>query len=376
MLNPWAAWREASRIGATARAGEATGERESARALVMRHGWNTVACQIVNPGLRYWFAPDQMAVVGFVEAGRAWVAAGEPVGPPDQVVAAAEAFAAAAALQGRRVIYFGAQAPLAEELQARSPLARLAIGAQPVWNPGDWPALVSRVASLRAQIGRARNKGVTVAPLPAEGAARHPEVRRCLVEWLATRGLPPMRFLVTPDVLAAPAGRRVFVARREGVVVAYLVATPVPARRGWLVEQIVRGHHAPNGVSELLIDTAMRALAAEGAPWLTLGLAPLARMTGAHAPEPSAAVRLLLERLRVWGERFYNFAGLEAFRARLHPQAWEPVYLLSHERRTSLATLYAVAAAFGGAPPPLFAGRALLRRLKLTTKAPGLRSIM
>ncbi|MCX7791705.1 MAG: phosphatidylglycerol lysyltransferase domain-containing protein, partial [Chloroflexaceae bacterium] len=174
MLNPWAAWREASHIGARARPGEAARERELARALVACYGWNTVACQIINPGLRYWFPPDQTAVVGFVEAGRAWVAAGEPVGPPDQVVAAAEAFATAAARRGRRVIYFGAQAPLAERLQARAPLARLAIGAQPVWNPGDWPDLVAGVASLRAQIGRARNKGVTVAPLPAEGAARHP----------------------------------------------------------------------------------------------------------------------------------------------------------------------------------------------------------
>ncbi|MCS6880774.1 MAG: DUF2156 domain-containing protein [Oscillochloridaceae bacterium] len=364
MLNPWLARRSAARIGALAPPDGDAQERELARALVMRYGWNTVACQIVNPGLHYWFTSDQTAVVGFVEVGRAWVAAGAPVGPPDQVVAAAKAFAAAAARRGRRVIYFGAQAPLAECLAARLPLARLAIGAQPVWNPEDWPDLVARAASLRAQIARARNKGVRVAPLPAEAAARRPEMRRCLAEWLATRGLPPLRFLVTPDVLAAPAGRRVFVARRDGAIVAYLVATPVPARQGWLVEQIVRGRGAPNGASELLIDTAMRALAAEGARWLTMGLAPLARVTGAHAPEPSAAVRLLLEALRAWGGRFYNFAGLEAFRARLHPQDWEPVYLLSHERRTSLATLYAVAGAFGGAPPPLFVGRALLRALR------------
>ena len=344
--------------------GDVTCERELAGALVGRYGWNTLACQIVNPGLRYWFTPDRSAVVGFVEAGSAWVAAGEPVGPPAHVVAAAEAFAAAAARRRRRVIYFGAQASLAERLGASLPLARLAIGAQPVWDPRDWPPLVARTASLRAQIGRARNKGVVVAPLPAERAAQHPEVRQCLTAWLATRGLPPMSFLVTPDVLAAPAGRRVFVACREGVIVAYLVATPVPARQGWLVEQIVRGQHAPNGVSELLIDAAMRALAAEGARWLTLGLTPLAQVSGAHAPEPPPAVRLLLGLLRAWGGRFYNFAGLEAFRARLHPQAWEPVYLLSYESRTSLATLYAVAGAFGGVAPPLFVGRALLRALR------------
>jgi hypothetical protein len=30
----------------------------SARELVMTYGWNTTAYQILNPGLRHWFAPD------------------------------------------------------------------------------------------------------------------------------------------------------------------------------------------------------------------------------------------------------------------------------------------------------------------------------
>lgn len=340
-----------------------TPHHDLARTLIMYHGWNTIACQILIPGIQHWFPPDQTAVVGYVESRRTWVVAGAPVAPTERLAAAAMAFESDAARRGRRVCYFGAQAPEVAELARIGPLARLLIGAQPVWDPQEWADLVARTPSLRAQIGRARKKGVQVAACPPALAARHPEVRRCLNRWLATRGLPPMGFLVTPTLLEMADHRRVFLARREGAVVAYLVATPVPGRQGWLFEQIVRGDDTPNGATELLIDTAMRTVAAEGARWATLGLVPLAQVAGASEPEPGVLVRLLLAWLRSGGRRLYNFAGLEAFRRRLRPTSWEPVYLLSRERRTSLATLYTVASAFSGIAPPLFIGHALLRMM-------------
>lgn len=336
-------------------------EPELARVLVLRHGWHTVAYQILNPGIAHWLAPDHAAVVGYVAAGGAWVAAGAPVGPPERLAELAAAFEAAAARHGRRVCYFGAQAGLAELLAARAPLARLKIGAQPVWDPRGWPNLLAGAPALRAQIARARNKGLVVQCRPATEAARDGALRVCLEQWLARRGLPPLGFLVEPLALAAPEDRQVFVALRRGVPLAYLLATPIPQRDGWLLEQLVRGPHAPNGVAELLIDAAMRALGAAGARYLTLGLAPLAARGHSDTEIQSAHVRLLLIWARNYGRRFYNFAGLEAFRARLRPDAWEPVYLLSRERATSLRTLYAVAEAFGGTPPLLFLGRALLR---------------
>jgi phosphatidylglycerol lysyltransferase len=46
----------------------------------------------------------------------------------------------------------------------------------------------------------------------------------------------------------------VFVAERAGDVVAFLVATPIPARGGWLLEQWPRAPDAPNGTVELVVD--------------------------------------------------------------------------------------------------------------------------
>lgn len=341
---------------------DAQGQR--ARALVLRYGWNAMAYQILNPGMRLWFAPDGGAVVGYAAAGGYWVVAGAPVCAPERLAEAALAFQAAARRQGRRVCYFGAQERLAEALARHGPLARLLLGAQPVWQPARWPEILAAKASLRAQVARARNKQVRVGAWPAERAAGHPALEACLRAWLDTRGLPPMHFLIEWDTLRRLEDRRVLVAEQDGRVQGFLLASPVPLRRGWLIEQLIRAPGAPNGTAELLLDTAMREMAREGAGYVTLGLAPLSRQAGiGQAPQP-APVRLLLWWAYAHARRFYNFEGLDRFKAKFLPERWEPIYAVAPEPRTSLRMLSAIAGAFGGESPLRLIPRALLRALR------------
>lgn len=341
-----------------------------ARALVLAHGRNATCYQILNPGFRRWFSPAGDAVVAYVPHAGVRVVGGEPVCPPERLAAVVDAFERDAVRRRRRVCYFGAEEPLAEVLRARGPCDRLVLGSQPLWSPRSLVEAFAGKASLRAQVHRARNKGVSARHWPSERAAGHPGLGRCLEDWLATRGLPPMHFLVEPETLTRLEDRRVFVAERRGVPVAFLVASPVPARRGWLIEQIVRGmegdRQAPNGSTELLLHAAALELAAIDARFVTLGLAPLSHRSeppGIHPIHPPWLIRLLLDRVRAWGRRFYDFDGLEAFKAKFLPDSWEPIYAIAGERRIGLQTLYAIAGAFGGASPVTFLGRAALRRL-------------
>ena len=164
---------------------------DRARALVLRHGWNATAYQILNPGIRHWFSSDGEAVVGYVRSWQMWVAAGAPVCAPDRLGAACAAFEAEVANHGARVCYFGADT----RLRASHPGAsEVLLGAQPVWHPARWPEILQTKSSLRAQRNRARNKGVRVAEWSGECAAASAELRRCLDEWLQTRGLPAMHW--------------------------------------------------------------------------------------------------------------------------------------------------------------------------------------
>jgi phosphatidylglycerol lysyltransferase len=345
------------------------------RRLVLRHGWNATSYQIVNPGIRHWFpVPPLEGVIGWVRAAGFRVVAGAPVCGADDLPEVVAAFEDEARASRQRVCYFGAEARLAEVLAVRGPFDRVLLGAQPVWDPSAWPDRLAQKPSLRAQVARARNKGVETALWSrTELAAGEPELHRCLREWLASRGLPPLHFLVEPETLGHLEDRRLFVASRGGRVIAFLLASPIPARRGWLIEQIVRGCAAVNGTSELLLDTAFRALAAEGAAVVTLGLAPLSRRAVLPPPEHRWTIRFVLGWVRRHGRRFYDFDGLDAFKAKLLPDSWEPVWAITSEPRVTLRTLYGIAGAFSGTSPLLFLARGAIRALALEARRVGAR---
>lgn len=134
--------------------------------------------------------------------------------------------------------------------------------------------------------------------------------------WLAARPMPPMHFLVEVAPLTWLAHRRLFVAERHGAVIGLLSLAPVSMREGWLFEHLLRDPAAPNGTAERLVDAAMRALADDGVRWATLGLAPLA-----------GAIPRWLRTVRTVSRPLYNFDGLAAFKRKLRPQHWEPIYL-------------------------------------------------
>lgn len=345
------------------------GALEETRRLVNRWGWNATAYQILNPGIERWFSAEHDAVIGFVSHGRYRVVAGSPVAPPERLSTVIEDFEHETHQQGQWTCYFAADDRLARLLERRGPLDRILLGAQPVWDPSTWPGILEAKASLRAQLNRASNKGVAVRRWPCERAYGHPELHRCLEEWLDSRGLPPLHFLVEPETLERLYDRRIFVAEQAAAVVGFLVASPVPARRGWLIEQFVRGHAAPNGTTELMLDAAWRDLADSGAEWVTLGLSPLstraatraATRAGLESAGPPLWLRLLLGWMRAHGRRFYNFDGLDAFKAKFQPQRWEPIYAITSERRVGVGTLWAITGAFARMSPAMLVVRALGR---------------
>jgi phosphatidylglycerol lysyltransferase len=324
----------------------------------MAHGWNAMAYQILNPGILLWFGAAGDSVVGYARHRRVRVVAGAPVCEAERLAAVVAEFEADAARVGERVCYFGAGTRL-EELSERPLRPMVLLGAQPVWHPSGWDAIVGTRQSLRAQLNRARNKGVTVRRWPREEAEGSAALERCLTEWLGTRGLPPLHFLVEPATLGSLGDREVFVAEREGEPVGFVIATPVPRRDGWLVEQIIRGRGAPNGTNELMLDATMRAAARAGRRYVTLGLSPLSTRAGVAEPPTPLWLRLALRWTRAHGRRFYNFDGLDAFKAKFRPDSWEPIYAISAERRFSLGTLYAIAGAFSAGSPVVLVLRAL-----------------
>jgi len=340
-----------------------------ARQLVLAHGWNSTSFQIVNPGIERWFAGRGDAVVGYVTGANVRVVAGAPVCERERLSEVAAEFEANAREANQRVCYFCAEQRLESIFAGSQTHSKFLLGAQPTWNPTNWPDIVSGHRSLRAQLNRARNKGVNVTEWPVENARDHPELQKCLDDWLASKGLPPLHFMVESETLSRLEGRRVFVAKCRDEVVGFVVLSPVAQRNGWLFEQFPHRPGAPNGTVELMIDTAMRQLAADGFCYATLGLSPLSTRAEVEPFDNPIWLRVLLAWFRQHGKRFYNFDGLDSFKAKLRPQNWEPVFAVCNEPRVSFRTLYAIAAAFSGNSTSRMVfgglGRALATEIKM-----------
>ncbi len=191
----------------------------------------------------------------------------------------------------------------------RAGLSVLPVGREPLWRPRGWLHRTARRGSLREQVRRARAKGMEVRrcvqPHPPE------DVRLLAVRWLASRGMAPMGFAVRLR-LGGPEGT-MWLALREGRVVAFAQVRPMPERGGWLIEHLVRDPaRAPNGWAEALIQDVARAAHEAGVPWISLGLAPL---DGAGVPS-------WMRGLGHMGRFLFDFEGLAAFKARLRPDRW------------------------------------------------------
>ncbi len=330
---------------------------EAAREIVLRHGWNTTCFQIINPGIEYWFAEGNDAVAGYVNAGRYRVVAGAPVCSKGDLARVTHEFETDAAIEGMGVCYFGAEARLESVTSGSEGHSRVLLGAQPVWDPKSWARIVAEHRSIRAQLNRAKNHGITVEEWPVERARNNAELEACLRDWLELKGLPPLHFVVEPETLGRLEHRRIFVAKHGSRIVGFLVLSPIPTRNGWLTEQFPHARSAPNGTVELMMHTAISRLADEGAEYVTLGLSPLSRRAEIEPFDNPAWLRLLLAWMRKHGQRFYNFDGLDFFKSKFEPERWEPVFAIVNEPRFSRAALWAIANAFtNGHPYRVIAG--------------------
>ena len=296
---------------------DAEDERARVLALLRHHGWNATSFQVLQPGFRYWFAPGGDGCVAYVDTGGAWVAGGGPITAPERVREMVEAFQQAARSAGRRVSFFATEARFSQLV----PFKEFPIGEQPVWDPANWDAVLRGSRSLREQLRRARTHAVRVREVPAEVMETPGHPLRAAVEvlmehWLASRRMATMGFLVGLAPGAFARERRAFVAEVGDRVVGFLSVTPVFARDGWFLQDLLREPSAPNGTAETLVDAAMRAAAANGRRYVTLGLAPLA-----------GPVRPWLRFARTAGRPLFDFEGLRAFKAKFRPDAWVPLFL-------------------------------------------------
>lgn len=280
-------------------------------------------------------------MIAGVATRRTFVTAGEPASDHPDITE----------LKKIGACWFGVSRQFRDALCQDGSHTAILIGSKPVWIPDLWQDKLKCHSSLRAQINRATNKGVTVLKIPSPVG-----LRDCQTDWLGRLSISPFKFLTKPVDFEDTNNREFFVALHKGRIVGYLVANSVTTNCGRLVEEIARRPDAPNGTTESLIAFAMDRFAEEGINTVTLGLAPLSSLGAPNETQSSGLVGTALKHIRASGKWYYNFEGIEFFKAKMQPDEWLPIYAVVRGS-WRLKHLCAIVEAFTGDRPTTAAAK-------------------
>jgi len=241
----------------------------------------------------------------------------------------AHQFASFAKRQGRVVAFVPTSAECAR-LIGPGEFTAVKVGASPYFDLKTWNPRGDSAKKLRAGVNQAHRAGVEVEMIPdgIDESLKRETARLCM-QWLDTRRAgTTFGWLVALDPFLHSEYKKYFAARVNGRLVGFLAASPIPARKAWYLEDVLREPDAPPGTATLLVSEALAKLKAEGEALATLGTSPLATDGPDDVPTEHRMVARALEMASRKLGHFYNFEGLRRFKGKFVPSWWESDYAL------------------------------------------------
>ena len=298
--------------------------------LQARYGYNAHSLVSIAPGANAWMSPNVEGAIVYSEFGRVWLAAGDPIAKPADIPELVNGFLAEAKRKRRIAAFVPATENFARQATSLN-LVALKVGAAPYFDLQTWNPRGNAAKKMRAGVNQALRSGVKIEPIGELTEVIRSEVADLSLSWLKSRpAATTFGWLLALDPFLHFTKKKMFAARdKDGRMIGLLSVSPIPARQGWYLEDVLRSEDSPSGTSDLLVVETLKRLKSEGALLATLGTAPLAKegedqLSTREHPVIELALRAISRRFGV----FYSFAGLRTFKSKFVPSWWESEYVL------------------------------------------------
>ncbi len=315
-------------------------------AMVQRYGYEYQSFVLLYGGTQVWWSADPEAAVVYHRIGRAVVVGAAPLTARENLAEVLHRFLAWCRQENLDCLMLPIGAETADIAQSCG-MGLLRIGESGYFNLPEWKPTGDKARKVRAGVNQARKAGITVERYdPARPGAdqTRAEIEALCQQWISTREVDALGWLLELDPFRLSEHKRYFLARSaSGQLEGLLACCPVPARRGWYLEDLIRRPDTERGVSELLVVEALKYLAAEGAELATLGTSPLAGI------KPEGQFKNLARLLGLVYEHldtFYHFKALHRFKAKFAPSFTDPEYVAIWPPHIRLRLVLAVIKAF------------------------------
>lgn len=362
-------------------------DRMRARTLLAAYGAPPLAYFNLLRDKQYLFDsdPEPAWCIGYRLVGRHAVALGDPLGDPRRADDAVRAFLLMCRERDWAPVFYQVTGRCLDIFRA-SRLHAFKVGEDAVVDVTNFSLRGKAFQDLRTAINKMTKSGILFEELPTTGPTDENALTQLAAiteEWLAAHKGAEKNFAMGafgPDTELFH-DSRFFLARDSAtnMVLAFVSFVPIyggeetpavanhvstgdaangegtvsasPFRRGYGLDLMRRRSSSPNGIVDFLIVSALLQFQQEGEQVLSLGLSPLA---GSCEDDPAGepeifdkARELMFERFN----RFYNFKGLNAFKAKFAP-GWEPRYLVYTNTSALIPCAIAVLRAHNEAAPP------------------------
>ncbi|WP_147290335.1 bifunctional lysylphosphatidylglycerol flippase/synthetase MprF [Lentzea flaviverrucosa] len=301
-------------------------EAAQARELMRRHGGSSLSYMTTWRGNQYWFTPDGETAIAYRVVATIALTVGDPIGPAR--LDAVRGFAEFCALNG--------WTPCLYSVGAETRAAVEEIGWSAVQVAEDTMIELDELSftgkkwqDVRTALNKAAKAGITAEWCTYADApyAITDQIRSISAEWVADKGLPEMGFTLGGlEELAGDGVRCLLAVDGDRTVHGITSWLPVYADGevvGWTLDFMRRRSHGFRGSMEFLIASAAQQLQAEGARFLSLSGAPLARLDRGERPR---ALQRVLDFTGQVLEPVYGFRSLFAFKAKFQP-TYQPMFM-------------------------------------------------
>lgn len=311
--------------------------------MVQRYGYEHQSFLSLYGGMESWTSRDPEAVVVYRRVGRVAVVTAAPLAARENLAEVTRRFLAFCAVEGMDCLML----PVGSEYAAIARscgMALLHMGESGYFKLPEWRPAGDRAKKVRAGVNQASKAGVRVEacdPSQCRDPRARAEIEEVCQAWINTREVDALGWLLELDPFHLSESKRYFLARRsDGRLEGMLVCSPIYARDGWYLEDLIRRPDAERGVSELLIVEALKRLSAEGARLATLGTSPLAGIeTQSQFKQTSRLLKLIYEHL----DAFYHFKALHRFKSKFAPSFVDQEYVAIYPPRIRPRMALAVA---------------------------------
>ncbi|RAS61256.1 lysylphosphatidylglycerol synthetase-like protein (DUF2156 family) [Lentzea atacamensis] len=298
-----------------------------ARELMRRYGGSSLSYMTTWRGNQYWFTPDGETAIAYRVVATIALTVGDPIGPAR--LDAVRGFAEFCARNGWTPCLYSVGAETREAVEELG-WSAVQVAEDTVIELDELSFTGKKWQDVRTAFNKAAKAGITAEWCTYADApyAITDQIRSISAEWVADKGLPEMGFTLGGLEELTGDGVRCLLAV-DGDRTVHGITSWLPVYQdgeiiGWTLDFMRRRTHGFRGSMEFLIASAAQQLKTEGARFLSLSGAPLARLDRGERPR---ALQRVLDFTGQVLEPVYGFRSLFAFKAKFQP-SYRPMFMV------------------------------------------------